>query len=487
VPVNEPPTGRLLQGLLLAAILAVGAWLHWTQAGVLQIESDDLVLMGGSQRIHFQGWRHVFEPQHIHLIPLYKLLRLPFDLHFPEWWFGFHALLVGVHLASACALYLISRQYLANPWAAVATLLAFAWAAIGDEALVWKAAAPFALSWMCALWGFWRLTRPRLGSGVIGAGLLLAAVGFFSGMVFVIPGVLASVALLEPGRKRRAMVVCLGTLAVGSLTWALLNREDLAHYWRYGGGQFGVAARLAGATMDSVRAYNYPFWGALRVFPSAPPFLALAAPVLALILLRRELHWRWIASGLAMTLPLLFVIVLIRADPGVWKISRYAYQSFTLWVFVAGAVVDALLRRLQSRPRRRAALLASLPLVAGLYLAGQVVIVRHHRDSLLARPEFTPTFWFGWDGFFRLASAHRTELGRPLEMPYLELAPGRNTHTVLALCHPEGLPGLRVNHHAAPSHEQLEAFWAEVDYARERLAVFRHVTLPARGGGEHRH
>ncbi len=461
---------RLGEAILLIVILAVGVRLHWLQSSVIFILPDDIRLISASHEIQAGAWRLLLAPQDIHLLPLYRLLRLPFDAHFPSWYVRFHALTVAAHLSSVVLLYLLARRQLHSPWAALVTTMLFAWSMVGDEAVVWKAATPFVFSWTFLLLALWLLTRPGPVWGAAAAGALLCAVGFFSGALFAIPGVLVAAWLLHLGSVRRAVTVCLGAWLVGSLAWIFFiwTRTDLTHYWRFSSATAGPLTRLAWAAGDTLHSYVYQLDLLVRLVPEqyAAPLAVLA--IFALYLFRREINAPWIWSALALTLPPLFVTLLIRRDPHIliWRINRYQYQSQMLWIAVLGSLFDALLRRLRSQPHWRAALLATTPLLAGLYLTGQYGVARHHRDSFLAQPMASPHFWLGWNRFFRLASTHSAELASPLRIPFVEALPGLSLHVVYHLCYPQGLPGLIAEHAVLGADFEQDEFLQEIDRTR---------------------
>lgn len=476
---------RWRRGALLAAILLIGARLAWVESRVMEILPDDVVLMNGSARIAAGSWGQIWAPKDIHFIPLYRLLRLPFDLHFPAWYVRFHAVLLAAHLASAAILYLLARRSLRSPWAALVTAMLFAWSTVGDEALVWKAAAPFALSWTFLLLALYGLTQRGKGWTAGAAAALLAAVGFFSGALFVIPGVLLGAWLLGPpdrDARRRALGVCFGVWLAGSLTWLVLVAAEpvLAHYWTVGAPGVAVLPRLVWAAEDTVHSYAYQFAVGARLLPERFLFWLLLLPVMALLLLRRWVQWRWILTFFVMTAPMLFVIVLIRREHDVWKISRYCYQGYTFWIAVIGSLFDALLWRLEPQPRWRRALLGISPLLAAGYLAGHYLVVRHHRDYFSRQAIMSQQFWFGWDHFFRAASAHRAEIGRPLRLPFLEVLPGLNLHVIYRMCEPRGLPGLLAEHGVVGTPEERDQFWQELDRAHVHLPGFEQHRPPRR-------
>jgi hypothetical protein len=467
---------RLIPPALLACVLLTAARLHWIYAQAFEILPDDILLMGVSRKIA-GDWSEIrkllWTPQHIHVLPLFRLLRLPFDLHFPAWYAGFHAVVEAAHLASAALLYALARRYLRSPWAALATAASFAWSTAGDEALAWKAASPFALSWTFLLLGIWLLTQNTGMSEWIAAASLLGSVGLFSGALFALPGVIAAVALLEPAAAARALRASGAAWTLGAVSWlALVPRSaNLRHYWRAGGASAGVLLRLAWAARDTLHSSIYQFGLAIRVLPGTYRFSILfAVPALILAALWSWTNLRWVLASACLTLPPLFVIMLVRAEPEVWKISRYAYQSFTLWAMFSGAVWDGLQRKWQKRPRLRLALALAAPALALCYLSSQLSVARHHRDELLAQPINQPAFWFGWDAVFHAASQRSLQAGKPMRIPFVQAIPGLELTEVYRICEPRGLPGLFAEHGVAGSAAE-RAEW-------ERAIEQAHVPLP---------
>lgn len=471
---------RIALWLALAVVLIAGARLHWVEADLILIEYDDLQLMDASHKIAAGDWGRLWRHQNIHWVPLYRLVRLPFDLNFPLWSVRFHALVVAAHLAGAAFLFLLTRRYLRSPWAALVTGMLFAWSTVGDEAIVWKAAAPFVFSWTLVLAGAWCLGRNGRLWRAAALAALLGAVSFFSGVLFVIPGLAAGILLLEPGARRATLAVSAAAWSAGLAAWLGLvaSQESIQHYWEAAAPTASVATRFAWAASDTWNAYVYQLVLGVRLPYSATALLAAGTLALALILLRRHFNSRLALTFLLMTLPMLFVTVLIRRDVDVWKISRYSYQSFTFWAVALGALLDAILSWLEAWPGRRKALLALLPIPASLYLAAHAYVVDHHREAFRSRLVNLQAFWFGWDSFFRLASAHRVELGRPLFLPFVRVQEGFYLPALYNLFHPRRLPGLTFQHGVAGTPEQQEEFRQELERARARSPVLRQLPLP---------
>ena len=456
--------------------------MHSIESDVLMILPDDFRLMAASRAIDAGDWRQILAPQDIHLLPLYRLVRLPFDRRFPYWQQAFHAVVVAAHLAAAALLYLLARRYLSSVPGALATALLFVCARAGDEALLWKAASPFVFSWTFLLLAVWCLTRSGTRWTLAAFASLGCALGFSSGSLLVLPGLLAAVILLEPDSRRRALVVCGGAALAGALVWLALvpPQISLAHYWQAGEpGAASFPARLLDTVLITGRACAYQLGFDLRLVPERYMPLLLPAPVLALLWQRRRIRWPWISAAVLLTAPALFLILLIRRAPGIWTISRYGYQSYTVWAVTAGALLAAVLAQLGPRPRPRAVLLAVAALMAGVYVQQQLYAARHHSAYLSGHPSTRPSFWDNWSRFFRLASDHRLQIRAPLPLPSIEVHPGLDLQTLYLACHPRGLPGLHVNLGHAGSPADQHQFWEEVDRARPLLPGFTPTGRPA--------
>lgn len=463
-----------LLGLVL--ILVIGVWVHWIYGTAIDIGSDDVLLMEGSRKIDAGVWRHIWAPQHAHFVPLYRLARLPFDLHFPAWYAYFHALVLAAHLASTVLLYLLARRYLRSKWAALLTAALFGWSTVGYEALVWKAAAPFAFSWTFLLLCAWCLTRTGPAWTAATAASLFCAVGFFSGALFAIPGLFLWSWLLEPQSRRGMLRICLAAGLLGSAAWLafVVPAIDFHHYWAFGGAKVALTTRLLWAVGDTWNAYAYQLGVGLGGPDLRYLFLLLLAA--GLFLLRRKLNTRWILSVFVFTLPPLLIILLIRRAPEVWKVSRYAYQSYVFWVVLLGSLADALLWKLEPRRMWRITLLAVLPLCASCYLVQNSGAATDVARKL--QPQNQQRFWFGWEAFFRLASQHRTQLGAPLRVPSVEILPDLNLQTIYVLCHPRGLPGITLQPGAVGTAQEQEEFWSEIEHARPQIPWLPRRTLP---------
>ena len=164
----------------------------------------------------------------------------------------------------------------------------------------------------------------------------------------------------------------------------------------------------------------------------------------------------------------LFVILLIRRHSGIYQVGRYAYQSYTFWAAALGALLDAVLKRLEPRKSWRAAAAAGSALLAVACWGGQVQAARHAVQFAQHHAATQPLFWQQWKEFFRLTSAHRVELNQPLRLPPIEAHPHMSLHLLYKVCYPRGLPGLVVEQGAGDQEE----YWREVERARLQIPAF---------------
>src|SRR5262249_1885874 len=152
-----------------------------------------------------------------------------------------------------------------SKWAALFTAALFAWATVGYEALVWKAAAPFVFSWAFLLLCAWCLTQRGPNWTAAAMAALFCAVGFFSGALFAIPGLCLWSWLLEPHSRRRMLGICLVVGVLGSAGWlaSVLPTIDFHHYWTFGDKTASPAMRMLWGTEDAWRAYLHQLGVAL--------------------------------------------------------------------------------------------------------------------------------------------------------------------------------------------------------------------------------
>ncbi len=460
-----------LSGVLMAAALAGGAWLHWLEADFLEILPDDVLAMSQSRKIALGDCRLLWAPLEQHWVPLYRLVRLPFDLHFPEWHFGFHALAVAVHLVNAGLLYLLAARYLNSRWGGLAAAVLCAWSRAGEEALIWKISFVYALSWMFVLLSLWCLPRPgRLWAAATGAAAG-CSVGLFAGNVLALPGFLIT-ALLAESRAvwRRAAVVCGIAGAAGAAAWLSFAGSRLPAP----GGLFvgdWVGRWLSGFAAGGRALCLHVTMG---LTPHPERWAAwIAIGLLVLVLgLRRDLPWRPLAGILGMTMGPLIPIMVVRWTPQVWKISRYAYQASFFWYLLAGAGVAAAARRAAEARRERPAVALFAVLAAALFV-GEAAAARRSREAWSAHTVTQWIFWSRWDRFFELVAGQGRESGRPLSLPNYRLQLyGLDMHGLYRLCHPFGLPGLTLaSGHTVPPEGDAE-FWKEAERASRQLPGF---------------
>jgi hypothetical protein len=247
----------------------------------------------------------------------------------------------------------------------------------------------------------------------------------------------------------------------------------MSHHWEAADPSAGIVTRLRWAAGDTARAYGHQLGSGLHAALAGRQRLVLAVLAAMALWLRRHLAWRWILGMFLLTVLPLFVILLIRRHPGIEQVGRYAYQSFTFWAVMVGSVLDAVLRRLEGQPRRRAAAAAlSAALVVACW-GSQLQGARHAAQFARQHPATQQTFWQQWKDFFRIAASHRVESGRPLRLPPIEAHPNMSLHLLFQLCYPRGLAGLVVEPGAPATPEDEYEYWKEVERARRQLPGFR--------------
>ncbi|HYM12990.1 MAG TPA: hypothetical protein VEU62_19785, partial [Bryobacterales bacterium] len=189
---------------------------------------------------------------------------------------------------------------------------------------------------------------------------------------------------------------------------------------------------------------------------------------------------RWIAGMLAMTALPLAAIVMFRHAPDVWSVNRYGYQSYTFWAVTLGALLDAALGRIEARRPGKGQRAALAVAAAAVYFAGHLLILERSRDDLERHVIASRAFWVGWDRAFRLAAAHRVEMGAPLAAPAIDLPAGINAQTVFELCYPRGLAGITERPGDAGTLQERREFREEILRARETLpaAMQARVLVP---------
>ena len=413
---NSALRSRLVFAVVLAAVTL------WSPAArELHIASDDREQMEVSRDVAGGRWGRLLEfHDQVHLIPLFRLVRLPFDLHFPERFHWMHAVAVAAHLASVVLLYRLSRRYLEEAGALAASAL-FALNGLGAEALIIKSQNTYVLSLPLVLGALLLLLGGRAAAA---AGALAAGVGLHAETVLpAIPAVLISYYLLEgPREKRRAAwIACGAPLVMGGLAWAALGSPELA---AARASHSGVAARLWDGVWGAALHYGF----LVRHEPPSGWVVAAGALGLAAALAAAR-NRRLPAAGLALSALPLVAILMLRGGAG-YQTSRYCYQSFVAVALAAGAAVDR-----AAATRFRTAAAALLVALAPVYYLNQRSILQRKTALLRFTPSVTREFWTGWAAFF-------DSLPPGFRLPAAEVEPGLWTPDIFALCNPKGRPGV---------------------------------------------
>lgn len=474
-PATMQPDDRnkTLQWLLLAVILAGSVALWWPLADLYVIGSDDAYLIGGSNRLAAGDWGWLLVPQAVHILPLYKLVRLGFDLDFPARYHWMHAVAMGAHLANVILLYVLSRRYLRTAVAPLIVAGLFAWHSWGWEAMVVRSQNTFVLSLPFLLGAVACLTRLASGPRWAVACLLCltASVGLHSlAATAAIPGVLLAYYLLGRTKEQRgsdavAWAVCAIPLALGCILWLLwcLPSLDFDHHFQ---GAPRTAYQLAQRVWGAVRATVFQFvFLALRPIPipaSVPP--AALGLGLLLWLSRRRPAARYLLTALCLTAGSALFTFVLRTVAG-YGVSRYAYQGFLAVAVTAGVAADLALEPLDRRPVLRAAVLLLLLSAAPFYWTPKEWFA--HRATVLAPPAtLRQEFWLGWKGFFRWAEADAARTATPLRLPLLQFSYGLHSHDFLQLCRPRstGIMALSIgNTHDA----DCATFWQKLQQFKQ--------------------
>ena len=427
----------------LALLLSATVALWWPSHDDIFMGGDDVLLLRVSHEIAAGQWGVLLTPQSIHVLPLYRLVRLYFDLHFPDRFHWLHAVVLLAHLASVLLLYVLSRRFFASATAALAVATLFAWHALGAEAFLAKSQSTFVLSLPFLLGGLYCLVRRR----ALAAGLCLtAAVGLHSmGAVAALPGVLLGYYLASRGLDRTrdplAWVAAAVPATLGVLLWLGwgLSIESAGHIP-------GIPAG-AGPLRETLLRCGLGLQGVLLHFGflvrRAPPGPAVEAACVAglavlLFLLRDRPAWRWVVTALVLAVLPAFATFFLR-DPLGYHLSRYSYQGFVPIAVTAGAVLDLALEALALRPAWRGALCLVLICLAPLYYVTQRNSLRLRQEALRLRGSLPREVWIGWRDFLRDEAARSP---RPFRVPDLQVAPDLALRQVVELCFPEGNPGL---------------------------------------------
>jgi hypothetical protein len=415
----------------LALLLSAAVALWWPSHDDVFMGGDDVLLLRVSHEIGAGHWGELLTPQSIHVLPLYRLVRLYFDLHFPDRFHWFHAVVLLAHLASVLLLYLLSRRFSMSVTAALAVATLFAWHALGAEAFIAKSQSTFVLSLPFLLGGLYCLLQQRAAA----AGLCLAAaVGLHSmGAVAALPGVLLGSYLA--GRKRDWLAVA-APAALGVLLWLGwgMSIESAGHIPGIPAGAGPMCETLLRCVLG-LRGMLLHFGFLVR---RAPPGLAVEAACVAglaglLFLLRGLPAGRWVVTALAMAVLPAFATFFLR-DPLGYHLSRYSYQSFVPLAVAAGAILD-----LAPGVAWRRALGVVLLCLAPLYYVTQRNSLRLRQEALRLHGSLPREVWIAWRNFLNDQAARGP---RPFRVPAVRVAPDLALRQVVELCFPGGNAGL---------------------------------------------
>ncbi len=465
----------------LLAILIASVYLWGPLWNVYIIRSDDAYLMGYHRQLAAGEWKLLLAPQAIHIVPVYRLLRLYFDLHFPERFHWMHVPVVAAHLASVAFLFALSRKYLRAAEAALIVAGLFAFHTWGGEAVIIKSQSTYVLSLPLLLGGLYFLVNRRCRWAC--AVCLMAAIGMHSlAAAAAIPGILLGYYLLGRQPERRdaaAWACCAIPLLAGVAAWLIwcLPGLDVDHHFQ---GAPRTLTAVSGRIWNAFGGLFFHFAFILRHRPPTPALLALGTLGLAALLWfsRKQPGARWLLTALAIAVGPLLASFLLRTGEG-YPVSRYAYQSFTVVAVAGGVALDLVVSAIE----HRRALLAATWL---LLLAGAVVYFRAQKESLEGRvpslqegPGIRRDYWIAWDNFLDRTAAEARASGRQFRLPFLELDPDRNTQELFWLCNPRGNPGIvalpRGYSHAA----DCVNFWRKIHEARKTPSPFDRAPLRA--------
>ncbi|MBI3665019.1 MAG: hypothetical protein HY236_02145 [Acidobacteria bacterium] len=471
---------------LLAAILGGSVMLWWPLADIYIIASDDATLILGSQSLAAGNWHRLLEPQGPHILPLYKLLRLYFDLHFPARFHWMYGVAILAHLSSAILLFVLSKHYLRTAEAPLVVALFFAWQTWGWEAMVissqntYVLSLPFLLGAVCCVI---RLHSGRLWTWAAGCFLyLVAAVGLHSlAAASAIPGVLAGYYLLGRPRERRggcdvaAWLACCIPLMLAIGLWM---RWGLPRFHADLGAQgfprtaFQTLAQLWHGLQGTMFLFGF------LVSRHTPTFLVLVMTALgwlALLLLLRPSRSRFLITALALTTIPAFVTFVIRTA-GAFYVSRYGYQSFLAIAVAAGCAVDFVLESLRGNRFLRVCALVALIFAVPFYWTRKEWI--EHKAVFLEGPSAHREYWMGWDGFFNQAAADARASSSSFRLPMLRISQDRTISQVFQLCNPKGKPEIVVLSSRDTHEADCTNFWRKVQVAKKTAGAFNSVPLP---------
>jgi len=450
-----------LAAILVATVLLWGPW-----SNVYFIGPDDVKLVQASAALAAGDWSQLLAPQDVHVLPLFRLLRLWPDTHFPEEFHWLYRLSLLAHLASTGLLFMLSRRWLGASASALAVAALFGWRTLGGDALLissqntYVVSLPFLLGALVCLD---RLQRPNRRTWAAACLACLSVAVLLHSLVAAaaIPGVLAAYYLLLRSKEsdRLVWIACGLPLLLAMVLWRLWglpglrtspdSRHFLAADW---------GAQFCEALLGTALHFGSHVW---RGRPTARVLAALAA-VCGLLLwrLRDRPAARWVLASFALTAGPAFLIFLVRTSE-TYSHSRYAYQAFLPIAVVAGAALSLALSWLASRPALQAAVLALLLATAPLYYLSQRDYLARlgslHQSRGLPRE-----YWLDWKRFFESAPG-------PLRLPRMALRPTWTVREVFTLLYPNGKSGIEpAGDSDCAAFQHLAAQWGKTPAPGDR-------------------
>jgi len=486
---------NLTIGLLLFAVLAASVRLWWPPSDFLLVmPSDDTQLMAVDRAVLAGYWSRLLTPQDVHVYPLFRLIRLYFELHFLERYAWLQSVAIAAHLASVILLFLLCRRFFHSSWAALLAALLFAWHALGRVAFLRKADEPYILSLPFLLLAVYCLQRLRTSPQPAWAAgcllCLLAAIGLHSmGAMLAIPGVLLAYYAPRPqgpdaklGARRcriAAWLACLLPALAGACLWAAawppLARSRPA-------GHRPIPHNLGDFftwLLDASRGTLWHFAFLARRTHPTPAAVAIAGIAFAAVLVavRRQPSFRWILTVAALAIPPVFVTLFVRSSND-YGTSRYFYQSSLLAAVAAAAAFDLLLAALAQRPALRLSAIAIILAAAPFYFMSQEKLVEKTVRELQSGPASTREFWAAWAGFFNRAAAGRGS--PPFRLPHVLLGSSIYLDEVFNMCNPRGKAGILVLPAARTHAADCMAFWERAkQYGAGSLSVHSGAWTPS--------
>ncbi len=481
--------------ILLSAVLAASVRLWWPPSDfLLVVPSDDTQLMAVDRAVIAGHWSRLLTPQDVHVYPLFRLIRLYFELHFVERYAWLQFVGIAAHLCSVLLLFLLCRRFFHSSWAALLAAVLFAWHALGRVAFLRKADEPYILSLPFLLLAVYCLQRLRTSPHPAwAAGCLLclvAAIGLHSmAAMLAVPGVLLAYYAPRPqgpdaklGARRcriAAWLACLLPTLAGACLWlsawpSLARSRPAGH--RPIPHNFGDFFTWL---VDALRGTLWHFAFLARRTHPTPAAIAIAGIAFAAILfaVRRQPSFRWILVVAALAVPPVFVTLFVRSSND-YLTSRYFYQSSLLAAVAAGVAFDLLLAALAHRPALALSAAAIILAAAPFYFSSQQRLVEKTVRELQSGPASTRQFWLAWTGFFNRAAAGKDSPS--FRLPHVLLGSSIYLDEVFNICNPRGKAGILVLPAALTHAADCVAFWEKVrEYGPGSIALHPGAWSPS--------